>query len=276
MLPVFSRRTCVGALVLSPTLGRAQPAAARPGGELLIGGTGAGLGPLQRVAEEVGARTLRCVPSLGTGGGLKAVAAGAIDIAMAARRLDDGEKAKGLVEREWFRTPVVWAVHDAVPLRRVTLEELADLYAGRLRAWSNGVAVRLVLRPESDSDTRFLKALGPAMAEAVSAALARPGVHVAATDTDATDALERITGALGVTTLGLLRAERRRLHVLAFAGVAPGLDTLASGRYPHVKSIYLVTRGAPSGPLADAIESLSSRPAAQVLAAVGCQAIAAA
>lgn len=267
-----TRRSFLASALVVPALGQAQLPAARPGGALLIGGTGSGLGPLQRVADEAGARALRFVPSLGTGGGLKAVAAGAIDIAVAARRLSDEERAKGLVEREVFRTPIVWAAHDGVPVRQATLDDLASLYAARTLSWPSGVPVRLVLRPDSDTDTRFLKSLGPAMAEAVSAAQARPGVHVAATDTDTTEALERIAGSLGLTTLGLVRAERRRLHVLALAGVTPALETLASGRYPYAKTLYLVTRGTPTGPLVEAVHALTSRAAAQALAAISCQA----
>lgn len=262
----------MAAAALLPALSHGQAPPPRPGGELLIGGTGAGLGPLQRVIDEQGLRGLRLVPSLGTNGGLRALAAGAIDMALSARRLADDERARGLVEQELFRTPVVWAVHDGVPLRNATLDELAALYAARTTAWANGTPVRLVLRPESDSDTALVKSTSPAMAEAVAAAQTRPGVHVGITDIDAIEALERIQGALGVSTLGLVRAQRRRVHVLSLAGITPGLDTLALGRYPLAKRVYLVSRGTPAGNLADAVQALNARPTAQLLAALGCRA----
>lgn len=269
------RRGFLVAALSSPFVVAAQSPPGRPGGMVLLGGTGSGLVPLQRLAETAGLRALSVVPNLGTGGGLKALAAGAIDLAIAARRLSDEERAKGLIEREVFRTPVVWAVHEGVAQRHITLDELAALYAGRKPSWTAGLPVRLVLRPDSDSDTKFMKAIGPAMADAVTQALARPGVKVATTDSDATEAIERIEGALGVTTLGLVLAERRRLHVLELDGVAPRLETLATQRYPFAKTLTLVTRGSPSGPLADVVQALTARSAAPLLAALGCQSLAA-
>jgi phosphate transport system substrate-binding protein len=247
-------------------------AQARQPGEVLIGGTGAGLGPAQKLLEA--SPKLRFVPNLGTSGGLKAVAAGAIDLALAARPLSPAEQAQGLVEREFFTTPVVFAVHGEVPLRRATLAELTALYAGRTPQWSNGTPVRLVLRPESDSDSRFLGALSPAMAEALAAARARPGAHVATTDADATEALARIAGSLGVTTLGLVRAEGRGLQVLELDGVKPGADTLLSKRYPHAKTIYWVTRGAPTPEALAAMQACATAKAQQSLTQLGCVAAA--
>lgn len=268
---LLTRRHLLAAAALLPGLSQGQAPASRPGGELLIGGTGAGLGPLQLVIDDLGLRQLRLVPSLGTGGGLKAVAAGAIDLALSARRLTDDERARGLVEQELFRTPVVWAVHDGVPLRNATLDDLAALYAARTTHWTNGTPVRLVLRPESDSDTALVKSASPAIAEAASAAQARPGVHVATTDFDTVEALERIQGALGATTLGLVRAQRRRVHVLSLGGIAPSLDMLAANRWPMAKRVHLVSRGKPSGTLADVVQALFSRPAVHLLAGAGCR-----
>lgn len=265
------RRGLLVATLSSPFFAAAQSPQGRPGGVVLLGGTGSGLGPSQRLAEAAALRTFSVVPNLGTGGGLKALAAGAIDVAISSRKLSDEERAKGLVEREFFRTPVVWAVHEGVTQRKAALDELAALYAGRKLTWPDGLPVRLVLRPDSDSDTKFMKAMGPTIAEAVVLAQARPGMRVATTDNDATEAIERIAGALGVTTLGLVLAERRRVHVLEIDGVAPRLETLATQRYPYAKTLTLVTRGSPSGPVADVVQALTSRSAAPLLAALGCQ-----
>lgn len=272
----LSRRRLLAAAALLPALPHSQAQPPRPGGEVLIGGTGAGLGPLQRVIDAQGLRNLRLVPSLGTNGGLRALAAGAIDLALSARRLANDEQARGLVEQALFSTPVVWAVHEGVPLRNATLDELVALYAARTTAWANGTPVRLVLRPESDSDTALIKSASLAMADAVTAAQARPGVQVGITDIDAVDAIERIQGALGATTLGLVRAQRRRVQVLTLAGITPGLDMLAAGRWPLAKRVYLVSRGTPAGTVADAVQALTSRPSVQLLAALGCRAVTAA
>jgi phosphate transport system substrate-binding protein len=264
------RRQMLQGLALSMMLSPWSPARAqrRQPGELFVGGTGSGTVPLQKALD--GAHKLRFVPNLGTSGGLKALAAGAIDIALSARSLTDAEKAQGLVEHELFQTPVVFAANSDVPLQRVTLAELAALYAGRTPSWSNGIPVRLVLRPDTDSDSRFLKSISPAMAEALALAQARPGATVATTDTDATEALERISGSLGMTTLGLVRAEGRLLKTLEVDGVKPGVDTLLARRYPFGKSIFLATHGAPSAELQAVFTTAFSRKVAQAFASLGC------
>lgn len=271
MPPAFPRRRFLAATLLVPALARGQTHPGRSDGRWRIGGTGAGLGPLQRLADDLGLRQLHFVPSLGTSGGLKALAAGAIDLALSARPLRDDERAQGLVAQPLFRTPIIWAAHEAVPQRQLGAGTLAALYSGRTSTWSDGTPVRLVLRPESDADTVYLRSLDAEMAEAVRAAHARPGVHLATTDIDAVDALERIPGAFGLTTLGLVQAQQRRLRVMRLAGVPPGIDTLADGRYPHGKTVHLATRGAPAGGLAAALQALTAAPAAQALAAIGCR-----
>lgn len=255
------------ALLGASTQAQAQ-AGNRAAGEVLVGGTGAGLGPLQKALG--GAAKLRFVPNLGTGGGIKAVTAGAIDMALSARAASQAERAQGLVSRELFRTPYVFAVHADAPVQRLALADLVPLYAGRTPAWPNGAPVRLVLRPGSDSDTHFVKGIHPAMADAVAAAHARAGAHVAATDGDALEALARIEGSLGITTLGLLRAEGQRVKPLALDGVTADAASLADGRYPHAKTVHLITRGEPTGELGAALRALTAKPVVQALQAMGC------
>jgi len=265
------RRRCVGwclAAALAPQAVIAQTVTRGPG-ELLLGGTGAGVAPLQRVLAVLHP-VARFVPNLGSSGGLKALAAGAIDAALSARRLNDAERAAGLVERPLLRTPLVWATHAAVPVARLTLAQLADHYGGKVQQWSDGQPVRLVLRPESDSDTQYVKSLGPELARALAAAAQRPGIKVAMTDDEAATDIERILGALGVTTLGVLLAQQHRVNLVELNGVAPSLHALRSGRWPHRKNIQLVTRGEPAASVSTLLQLLQGKTATDAMAALGC------
>lgn len=246
----------------------AQPAA-RAAGEVLIGGTGAALGVATRLLAGVGA--VRVLPSLGTGGGLKALAAGAIDIALAARPLSDAERVAGLVAREWFRTPLVWATHPALAVSALGIDELLALYSGRTSRWPGGEAVRVVLRPENDADTQLMRSLGPAAAEALKAAHARPGLMVAATDAEAVEAIARQPGAIGTTSWCMVHIDAPALKVLDVGGVRPSLENMAAGRWPLAKRVHLVTRGAPAEPVRAVLDKLAGRAAAPGLAAAGCE-----
>ena len=86
-----------------------------PAGEatlLRIGGTGMALATMRQIGAEFVATqpdvAIKVLPSLGTGGGLAAVADAAIGIALSARALNDAERAKGLRSLAYARTPIAF------------------------------------------------------------------------------------------------------------------------------------------------------------------------
>ncbi|MBI5014796.1 MAG: substrate-binding domain-containing protein [Deltaproteobacteria bacterium] len=187
------------------------------------------------------------LPSLGSAGGIKAVAAGALDLGLSTRPLTGEEGRQGVTAVPYARTPLVVAVPRRSRTTDVTTRQLADLYAGVTRTWADGTPVRLVLRPATDTDTSLLMTLSPEVSAAVARALAREGLVVAATDQEAADTLEKVPGALGSTTLALIRAEGRRLTPLRLNGVTPSPEAVGSGRYPLAKTLYLVLGPSPAG-----------------------------
>ena len=151
----FNSMVAIALFGLSATLMPLDAAAADAPQEIVIGGTGAALGAMKVLgnaftATDPAAR-VRVVPSLGSGGGIKALAAGAIQVAVTSRPLTDEERAKGLVECEVIRTPFVFAVHDKAPATRASLAELAEIYAGTRATWKDGTKTRPILRPLTTS-----------------------------------------------------------------------------------------------------------------------------
>jgi phosphate transport system substrate-binding protein len=214
-----------------------------------VTGTGSALGAVARVARayerSAPGVSVRVLPSLGTSGAIKAVAGGAIDVALAARplRADEGE---GLTAVPIAYSPFVFAVGPKVAPGTIGVADLVRIYRGELRAWPGGERIRPVLRPAGDADSAFLRSLSPALAEAYGAALARPGMLVAATNQDSDALAGRTPGALAVTTLTQLTTDPVGLRPLAWEGVAPSLANLAAGRYPLWKPFFAVVRaGAP-------------------------------
>src|SRR5665647_1766445 len=82
--------------------------------EIRIGGTGAALGSMQLLGAEFSATNpdiqVTTVPSLGSGGSIKAVLAGAIGLAVTSRAMNESDRKLGAVEMEYARTPFVFAV----------------------------------------------------------------------------------------------------------------------------------------------------------------------
>jgi phosphate transport system substrate-binding protein len=189
---------------------------------------------------------VKVLPSLGSGGGIKALIAGQLTVSVTSRPLTDAERDKGIVGREIATTPFVFATGLKTPVSNVTLDDAARLYSGKTTYWPDGILVRPVLRPATDVDTQLVKDMSPALADAVNEAHQRQGRNIAVTDTDTADELERIPGAFGTSTLSLIKSEERRLKVLAVNGVEPTIENAGSRKYPHLKSIYLVIPSSPS------------------------------
>jgi phosphate transport system substrate-binding protein len=209
------------------------------------------------------------VPGLGSGGGRKALSAGAIDIALTSQAGNDAEKLEGATAVLYGKTPFVFATSIKNRASGLTTQELIDIWNGKTLQWHDGARLRLILRPESDSDTEVLKRISLAMAQAVKNALSREGIRVTVTDGETADALETTQGALGTSSLALIISEKRSLKALALDGVAPSPKNIADGSYPYFKSLYALARTKPTGPAEDFMSFLRSRSARKILAELG-------
>lgn len=238
-----------------------------------IGGTGGALGTMRLLGEaftkaEPGSR-VNILPSLGSGGGIKAVLAGTLDVAVSVRPLTADEKQRGAKERIYGRSPFVFATAEGSEVTGVTTQQLVDIYSGKTINWPGGGQIRLVLRPEGDSDTVQLLTISPAMARAVKEAMLRKGMAFALSDQEAADVMEKAPGSLGTSVLSLIRSEKRSLRVLSLDGVVPTPKTLASGAYPHAKVFYAVTAGDGTAPARRFLAFLKSPEGRKVLAQTG-------
>lgn len=240
---------------------------------LRIGGTGNALGAMQRVGEAFAKRnpgvTVKVLPSLGTSGAVKAVPQGAIEVGLSSRALRDEESRLGVTQFEYARTPFVIAVPRKSPATAITRDDLADFFAGRKPAWPDGTPVRPILRQPGDDNTRQLRQMSPAIDAALTLAEKRPGLPFATTDQEAADKGESVPGALVLTTLGLILSEGRALKPLVLDGVEPTVANAASGRYPHVKRFFLVTRATPSEVTKRFVDFVRSPEGREILAGSG-------
>lgn len=241
-----------------------------PADAIKIGGTGTGLGSMKLMAQEFkksrSDAQLIVTPSLGSTGAIKAVLAGAVDIGISARPVTAEEKRQGASARAYARTPFVIATGAKNKSAGLTLPQLVQIYSGKTTRWPDGSPIRLVVRPDADADTAAMRAFSTEMNKAIDVALARKGLRMADTDQDNADALEQLAGALGTTTLTQILTENRALRALDLDGVAPTLQSLAAGRYPYYKTLYLITGHDPS-PLAKDFVAFVRSPAGQAVLA---------
>ena len=89
-----------------------------------------------------------------------------------------------------------------------------------------------MLRPSSDVDTDLVRSISPELDAAVGEAQVREGMVIAATNQDCTEDLAGTQGAIGPSSLTQLLTESNPPRAVAWNGVAPTLQNLASGDLP--------------------------------------------
>jgi len=196
---------------------------------------------------------------LGSSGAIKALTAGAIDIAAVSRALKPEEIAQGIKLKSFGKTPLAIVTEKKVPLKTISTGELENIYSGKTINWPNGEAIRVILRPKEDADTKILASFSPGMAQAISKARQRRGVMIAVTDPESNEAVSRTIGGIGTSGLTNVIVEKIPLNVLALNGVPPSRQNLASAIYPLSKDISFVTTGKLSDTAADFLEFIYSK-----------------
>jgi phosphate transport system substrate-binding protein len=212
---------------------------------LTVGGTGSSAPLVRLLFDEFRKQspdvTLAILsPPLGSGGAMRALSAGHIDMAVIGRPLTPEEVAKAGTQFALADTPLVFATPDGQRPKGFTLDELARVYAGALNKWDSGQPIRLVLRASFESDTLLIRSMSPALAEADTAARQRPGMQIGDDDLNTLALLTQTPAALGSTTLGLLHTSGSRLQVLPLNGVMPSVAALKNGSYPWRKPLLVV------------------------------------
>jgi phosphate transport system substrate-binding protein len=227
-------------------------AAPAPADTLVLGGMGTGTLLLERLAEDFqkkhpGDKVSVPTPSMGSGGALRALQAGQIDLAVSGRPLTPEEQPALPAALEYARTPVGFATSSQTNRAgNLSLQTLVNIYSLKQTTWPDGRPIRLVLRPGIESDYRVQAGLAPEMAAALAESLRHPGMVVAKTDQEAVAHIEKTPFSLGITSLAMARLAGADVRFLALEHNSPSLDRLKSGGYPLSKSFYLVTQPKPS------------------------------
>jgi phosphate transport system substrate-binding protein len=216
---------------------------------LKIGGTGGAMGAIRLLAEAFRKShpdaDFVFLGRMGSGGAIQAVLAGDIDIGISAKALSEEKRRLGLKQVDYARTNFVVVADGKRGVSGFSLGELTDIYAGKRKSWPDGTPIRLVLRPESDTDIAVLKMMSPGMKQAVQDAVSRKGMIIAMTDSENADKLEDIPGALGTATLAQILSEKRKLKPMSLDGRDPAVKGFANPSYPYSKTFSIVSRSKP-------------------------------
>lgn len=221
------------------------PPASADGWLVRINGTGSGLDLMKPLlaayaAAHPGTR-VEMNPPLGSSGAMAALLAGDLDLAVLARPLRPEEEARGARATPYGKTPLVFVTHRDVPKESVTTAELEEIYAGRKTRWPDGTPIRVILRPEGDTDTKLVRSLSSGLQRADVQAHGQPWALVAVTDLESNELVAGTPGAIGAATLTSAIVEALPLRRLALDGVEGTREAVLAGRYPLAKDITFAT-----------------------------------
>jgi phosphate transport system substrate-binding protein len=224
--------------------------AAQPVGIVIRGSTT--LVPLsQRLAEGFMRQSSGRLVTVGGGGsalGFEALIAGEVDIANSSRFINQAEQ-QAANDAGVYPVPfriaddcIIPVVHKSNPVRNLTLNQLRSIYSGKLTHWNQvgGIdrRINVLARGEESGTFRVWRDL-VMRGESVSASINRleSSANVIRT-------VSRGRGAIGFISLGQLSAAVKPLSV---DGVMGSLHSARSGSYVLSRSLYMFTRGWPSG-----------------------------
>lgn len=237
-------------LVLPVAIISLGPTHAPAGETVRINGTGTGLEMMKPLikayAKSYPGVSFDMGKPLGSSGAIKALIAGALDIAVSSKLLKPEEAAQGVKLSLFGKTPLAIVTGRNVPIRNISTEELEAIYSGRTRKWPNNEKIRVILRPLEDIDTKILRGLSPGMNEAVTQAQSGRGMITEVTDLESNQTVANTIGSIGTSGLAGIMVEKTSLKILSLNGVRPTIESLADGRYPLAKEIHFVTPSHPS------------------------------
>lgn len=233
-----------------------------------IGGTGMGLALARELGDTYAAATdvrVTVPPSMGSTGGMQALADRAIDIGLAGRPLKSRETANGLEEAMCLVTALVFATSHPSP-NSISIGDLPDLYRNPAANWADGTPLKVIMRAHSGSEHPYLAARVPGLQQAFDLAFMRPEIAIGKTDQENAALAARIAGSFAIMTLLQIRSEDLELNVVPIEGKLPTAADAASGAYPFPIRVCFVRPRHMSPAAQGFLEFLRSEEARRIMA----------
>lgn len=207
----------------------------------------------------------------GSGTGIASILSGTCDIAQSSRDLKHEEllKAKSL-GKPIFQTVVgldglALVVHPNNPVSELTLDQLSDIFTGKITNWKilggKNLPI-LILSRERNSGTHvyFLEQVlrggkSDGKEEFSNSALMMPSSQAIAQEVETSEA------AIGYVGLGYVTPKQKVLGIAKTPKgpfVHPSIETAQNGTYLISRPLYFLTRGEPAGEVKDFVGFVTS------------------
>lgn len=205
--------------------------------EITIVGTGSGMAILESVGTAFTGMnpgvTVIVPPSIGSGGGVKAVGSDQAAIGRIARKIKDKEKSYDLTYVPMAKLPIIFYTNKSVGLESLTPAQICDIYSGKITEWSDvggkGGKIRVVRREDGDSSLDVLKSDFPGFKDLEITQKSK----TANSDAEACELTEKKEDTISFGTLG--DAKKYDVTILKIDGKHP-TDT----DYPYSGELALI------------------------------------
>lgn len=199
----------------------------------------------------------------GSGTGIAGLINGTVDIANASRQMKPEEieaaEANGVtpVEHVIAHDAIAIVVHPSNPVDNLTLQQLSDMFSGRITNWAEvGGEDRpiVLLSRESNSGTHvyFLEQV-VRLGDKHATTLFSPDTLLMPSSEGISAEVRQNPNAIGYDGLGYVTPDQKTIAVAAGPEgpfVLPSIETVNSGDYPIARDLYMYTDGEPQGNIA--------------------------
>ncbi len=219
----------------------------------------------------------------GSGTGIASLINGTVDIANASRAMKEQEyedaQANGIeaVEHVVAIDALAVIVNLDNPVSQLTIDQLADMYTGRITNWQevggNDEPIVLLSR-ETNSGTHvyFLEEV-VRKGDGENTDIFAPQTLLMPSSVGITSELRRNPRAIGYDGLGYVDPEHEKIVAVAVNAdspyVMPTIETASSGDYPLSRNLFMYTAGEPTGVIAEYLDWILSPAGQQIVANLG-------
>lgn len=254
----------LGTLALLAATLIVSPAAAMAGGKTIkITGSTTVLPIAQKAAEDFMKKhpdVRISVAGTGSGDGIKAVIDGTADIGDASREMKSKEiklaESKGVTPKQFVVALdcIVPVVHPSNKVSDLTIEQLKNIYTGKIKNWKEvGGADLTIVAVSRDSSSGTFEVWNHQVLG--KKARVRPDAQLQASNGAVAQAVAGNKNAIGYVGIGYLNDKLKGLKV---GGITASAKTAMDKSYPIARGLNMYTRGEPKGMVKDFIEFVLS------------------
>jgi phosphate transport system substrate-binding protein len=218
----------------------------------------------------------------GSGTGIAALFNNTVDLANASRAIKTEEieraRANGdeLTEFIVARDAIAIIVHPDNPVNSLTLEQLSDIYSGKINNWrelggEDRPIVRLSRETNSGTHVYFLEVV-LRLGEDGNKTLFATNTLLLPSSEGIIHEVRQNPNAIGYDGLGYVPHDLKVLAIAKTTGgvyISPSIETVNSGQYPIARDLYIYTIGQPQGAAKEYLDWILSDEAQQIVADLG-------